>query len=267
MKFQINTNPSTDDVRIFANLRASDGADHFIAESEKVVVRLLESGLEIISIYLTEEQFNSNKELIASHEQQSECNIFIGTREEMEKIVGFSLHQRILAAAKIPKERSLDDLLTNSKKPLLFVILDEVCDAENIGAIIRSSFAMNATAIILDKKSTSPWMRRAVRVSMGAVFKLPIVTVDSIPLCIEKLKSSGVKTFAATLGKNAKPIWNCDFTNNSTIVFGSEGQGIKQEIISVCDFEVIIPMSHHSLNVGIAQGIFLYEVLRQGHKT
>jgi predicted rRNA methylase len=262
MKLNISLNSSAYDVEIFSNLRIPKQGNYFIAESEKIVTRLLESDLEIISIYLTKDYFNLKKEAIALHQQSSKCNIFIGSEEEMEKIVGFSLHQGILAAAKIPEEHSLDELLT-PKQPLLFVILDGVADAENIGAIIRTSFGMNATAIILDKKSASPWMRRAVRVSMGAIFKLPIITVESIPECIEKLKTFGVTTFATTLSENAKQIWDCNFTNDIAIVFGSEGHGIKQEIIQVCDEEVSIPMSDSSLNVGVAQGIFLYEVLRQ----
>ena len=265
MNFKVVTNPTPEDVRIFANLRSQKETKHFIAESEKVVVRLLLSKLEIISIYLTEEEFTASEELIAYHEQKTDCKIYIGSREEMEKIVGFSLHQRILAAAKIPKEKRLDEILQRAEKPLLFVILDEVCDAENIGAMIRTSFGMSATAIIIDQKSTSPWMRRAVRVSMGAVFELPILTVESIPNCIEYLKDNAIITFAATLSDLSIPIWSTDLKNNCAIVFGSEGHGIKKEIIKACEAEITIPMRDniHSLNVGTALGIFLFEIMRQ----
>jgi predicted rRNA methylase len=250
-------------IEIFANLRSSTQDNYFIAESEKVVVRLLESDLEIISLYLTEEQFIANKNSIEKHRQSKDFEIILASKNEMETIVGHSLHQGILAAAKIPKERTIDQLMATADKPLLFVVLDQVADSENIGSIIRTSYGMNVTAVIIDKNSTSPWMRRAVRVSMGAVFKLPIVTVDFIPGCIEKLKTSGVRTFATTLGESALPIWDCDFTKDSAIIFGSEAHGIKQEIIKACDGEVSIPMSESSLNVGIAQGMFLYEVIRQ----
>ncbi len=265
MKFHLITDHSPEDVRIFANLRNYEADTHFIAESEKVVSRLLRSHIEIISMYLTEDQFHSIKELISSHRQESECNVFIGSREEMEKIVGFSLHQRILAAAKIPIEKDLEQLLADAKKPLLFVILDEVADAENMGAIFRTSFAMNTTAVIVDKKSVSPWMRRSVRVSMGAVFELPVVTVGSIPDCIELLRGKNIPVFATTLNESAGQIWNCDLSKDCAIVFGSEGHGIKKEIINACESEVTIPMrdNFHSLNVGTAHGIFLYEVIRQ----
>ena len=265
MKFHIATNPSPGDVRIFANLRNHKADTHFIAESEKIVSRLLRSNIEIISLYLTEDQFQSITELLALHSQEHECEVFIGSKEAMESIVGFSLHQNILAAAKIPKEASLDELLTQSEKPLLFVILDEVADAENMGAIIRTSLAMNATAIIIDKKSVSPWMRRSVRVSMGAIFELPVVTVESIPHTLGMLKERGVVTLATAFSEQAEAIWNCDFAKDSAIVFGSEGHGIKTEILEICNSEVTIPMrdNFHSLNVSTAHGIFLYEVLKQ----
>jgi len=269
MKFHIRRDPSPEDVRIYANLRNYKADTHFIAESEKIVARLLRSDLEIISLYLTEEHFIAKKDLIEVHKQQSECTIFLASQEEMDGIVGFCLHQSILAAAKIPKERMVDELIVSSTKPLLFVMLDEVADAENIGSIIRTSHAMNASAIIIDGKSTSPWMRRAVRVSMGAVFGLPVVTVGSLLQTIKKLKENGIATYATTLNEQAEPIWHCDLTKHSAIVFGSEGHGIKAEIISECDGEVTIPMRDnlHSLNVSTAHGIFLYEVMKQRSLT
>jgi len=265
MKLIVNRNPSSHDLEIYKNLRDSKVGDHFIAESEKIVTRLLRSDLEIESLYLTEEHFNSKKDLIEFHIQRGECNIFIASKEEMSEIVGFKLHQGILAAGKIPKERELDVLIADSRKPLLFIVLDEVADAENMGAIFRTSFAMHATAVIIDNKSVSPWMRRAVRVSMGAIFELPVVTVESIPDCITLLREKNIATFATTLNDSAVPTWSCDLTKDTAIIFGSEGHRIKKEIIEICDREVTIPMrdNFHSLNVGTAHGIFLYEVLRQ----
>jgi len=100
---------------------------------------------------------------------------------------------------------------------------------------------------------------------MGAVFELPVVTVESIPDCIKILQEKNITTLATTLNDFAEPIWNCDLTNDCAIVFGSEGHGIKKTIVEVCDKEVTIPMRDnlHSLNIGTAHGIFLYEVMRQ----
>lgn len=265
MIFEVIHHPAPESIKQFANLRTPKEDGYFIAESEKIVTTLLESGIEIISLYLTQEHFHLKKDLIEAHVQQIECKVFIGSKEEMDTIVGFKLHQNILASAKIPLEKSLTELIAKSKKPQLYVILDEVTDAENMGAIIRTSLALGATAVIIDKKSNSPWMRRAVRVSMGAIFLLPVVTVESISDCINELRSAGITTFASTLNENTIPIWDCDLKKDVAIIFGSESHGIKQEIIDLCEAELTIPMPDNidSLNVGIAQGIFLYEVMRQ----
>ena len=118
MKSVVIHNPPPQELEVYTNLRNRKETDHFIAESEKIVTRLLRSNLEIESLYLTEEHFNSRKNLIEAHVQQNECKIFIASKEEMAQIVGFKLHQGILAAGKIPEEQTLDELIAASKKPL-----------------------------------------------------------------------------------------------------------------------------------------------------
>ncbi|MEP7235632.1 MAG: RNA methyltransferase [Ignavibacteriota bacterium] len=265
MKLNVERNPTAGDVAIFSNIRNHKGQTHFIAESEKIVTRLLHSKLEILSFYLTESQFEVHETEISAHDQQSDCTIFIGSNDEMEAIIGFSMHQGILAAAKIPKERSLGELISDSGRPLLIVILDEIADAENMGAMIRTSQAIGTTVVVIDKKSVSPWMRRAVRVSMGGVFDLPILTVDSLLETLSYLKAKGIPVYAATLNSNAHPIWSADLRADCAIVLGSEGHGIKPEIIEVASKEIRIPMRDdiHSLNVGIAHGIIMFEASRQ----
>ncbi|MDP4231200.1 MAG: RNA methyltransferase [Bacteroidota bacterium] len=265
MKLIVSESALPEELEIFANLRTPRAGNHFIAESEKIVTRLLRSSMEISSIFLTRDHFTSNKDLIEAHVQDGECRIFLSSKEEMEHIVGFSLHQGILAAGKIPSERGLEELITSSAKPLLFVILDEVADAENMGSIIRTSQALNASAVIVDGKSVSPWYRRAVRVSMGAVFELPIITVESIADSLLTLRKKNIHSIAAILGESAKEIWDCDLAGDCAIVFGSEGHGIKKEIVELCDRKATIPMHDalHSLNVGTALGVFMYEASRQ----
>ncbi|HEY6171269.1 MAG TPA: RNA methyltransferase [Candidatus Kapabacteria bacterium] len=265
MTFRINTNPPQEKTSPFANLRLPREEGMFIAESEKVVVQLLESELEISSLYLTQEHFNEQQSRIEAHEQPGDAEILIAPKSEMESIVGYSLHQGILASAKIPKEQTLEELIVTSPKPQLYVILDEIADAENMGALYRTALALGVTAIIIDSRSTSPWLRRALRVSIGAAFHLPTITAPSLADAARFLKAQNIQVYAATLGKNSKPIWECDLRGDVAIIFGSEGHGIRKEVIEVSSGEVIIPMSNEvdSLNVGVAQGMVLYEAARQ----
>ncbi len=265
MKFRINNNPSQEKTSPFANLKLPREEGMFIAESEKVVVQLLESEIEITSLYLTQEHFNEQQARLEVHEQSAEAEILITPKSEMEGIVGYSLHQGILASAKIPTERTLEELIATSTKPQLFVILDEIADAENMGTLYRTALALGVTAIIIDGKSNSPWLRRSLRVGIGAAFHLPTVTVPSLVDAISSLESQNIQVYAATLGENAQPLWECELQNDAAIIFGSEGHGIRKEVIEASSGEVIIPMANDvdSLNVGVAQGMVLYEVVRQ----
>lgn len=265
MKFNVTHHPTPAQIACFADLKHPRERGVFIAEAEKIVTRLLESDIEVISLYLTEEHFESKKSLLERHEQASAAGIFIASKKEMERIVGFTLHQGILAAANIPAEKTLDEITGKSPRPQVFVVVDSIADAENMGAIYRTSLAAGATAIIMDERSVSPWMRRTVRVSMGAVFELPTVTVAGLASWIRGLNAINIRTFAAALTEKAEPIWEQDFRQSLAIVFGSEGQGIRKEILDVCSKEVMIPMPEKvdSLNVAVAQGMMLYEVMRQ----
>jgi tRNA G18 (ribose-2'-O)-methylase SpoU len=265
MKFRVNDNPSQEKTSPYAHLKLPREEGMFIAESEKVVAQLLESRIEISSLYLSREHFNRQRSRIEAHEQSGEAEILIASKAEMENIVGYSLHQGILASAKIPKEQTLDELIAVRDKPQLFVLLDEIADAENMGALYRTALGLGVTAIIIDSRSTSPWLRRALRVGIGACFHVPTVTVPSLPDAITYLRSHTIITYAATLGDNAQPIWECDLRRDVAIIFGSEGHGIRKEVIEASSAEIIIPMSNNvdSLNVGVAQGMVLYEVSRQ----
>ena len=259
------TNASAADLEPFANLKTQKNTTNFIAESEKVVVSLLASDLEISSLYLTPEHFNEKRDSIEAHRQESHAQVIIAPKSEMEAIVGYPLHQGIMAAAKIPKEQSLDDLIIRGKKPQLFIILDTIADAENIGALYRTALAMGATAIILDDKSISPWIRRAIRVSMGAVFSLPTVTVSNLTETIEYLNSKDISTFAAEIDGKSKRLYDVNFSSDVAIVFGSEGHGVSREVLNQCSDIIEIPMNEgvKSLNITVAQGMVLYEVVRQ----
>lgn len=269
MRYIVNDNPSQEKTSPFANLKLPREEGTFIAESEKVVVQLLESVIEISSLYLTEEHFNGQRARIEAHEQTAEAEILIASKTEMEGIVGYSLHQGILASAKIPKEQTLEELIAASGKPQLYVLLDEIADAENMGALYRTALALGVTAIIIDTRSTSPWLRRALRVGIGAAFHLPTVTVPTLSEAVSFLRSYNIPVYAATLGRNAKPVWECDLRSDVAIIFGSEGHGIRKEVIAASNGEVIIPMINEvdSLNVAIAQGMLLYEVMRQRNTT
>jgi tRNA G18 (ribose-2'-O)-methylase SpoU len=236
----------------------------FVAEGEKVVRRLLESKLELLSVLITPEWLEEYRILLNARSEQ--ITVFVGEKELLETIVGFNLHQGIMALGKIPVQASLESMLAESVSPHLLVALDGLTNAENLGVLVRNCVAFGVQAILVGETSSSPYLRRAVRNSMGAVFKIPIVHCKSL---VESLKAirkvHQFKIFATHPHTKECSIQNVDFSGDCCVVFGSEGDGISTQVLSRCDVAVAIPLqrSVDSLNVASASAVFLYEVMRQ----
>jgi tRNA G18 (ribose-2'-O)-methylase SpoU len=228
----------------------------FVAEGEKVVQRLLRSTLKVVSLLVTRKWF----EQLEDKYPLEGIDIFIADKNLLETIVGYSLHQGIMAVARVPDEPELHDLLRRLPHPLLIVALDGIVSAENVGVIVRNSRAFGVHAILADKTSSSPYLRRAVRNSMGAVFGLPVLHLN----LEETLPKLGCKVIAATPNSD-QTLQQADLTGDLCVVFGNEGSGISAGVLEQCDMRVNIPMLNEtdSLNVASASAVFLYEVRKR----
>jgi len=260
----INTNPSAATLDLFRSLRGKGGHFErglFIAEAPKVVRKFLESSYEIPYAYLTESYFEHFRSLLEEREGNTE--VIVASKDEMEKVVGYALHQGVMIAGKIPESPSLSSILVPIK-PQVIIALDSIADAENMGGIIRSAAAFEA-ALVVDDQSCHPFLRRSIRVSMGTITDVPLVRAPRLETSLLELKREGFRIVAAALSDKAHSIYTSDFTGKICLVFGAEGWGIRKEILACCDETVLVPMNEKidSLNVGVAAGIFLYECSRQ----
>jgi len=256
----------------------------FVAEGEKVVRRLLESRFELISVLLPEKHLESFRLLLTARPEN--LNVFLAEKKLLEQLVGFSMYQGVLAVGKIPPPASLDDILQDSRKPLMLVAVDGLTNAENLGALVRNCVAFGAQSLIVGETASSPFLRRAVRNSMGTIFQLPVIelaklgqrhqfttkphdTKLTLAECLKELRSRGVRCVAAHPHTDGKFLSRADFSGDCCIVFGSEGDGISPAVLESCDEAVAIPMppTVDSLNVGAAAAVFLYEASRQRGKT
>jgi tRNA G18 (ribose-2'-O)-methylase SpoU len=236
----------------------------FIAEGTIVVQRLLESPHTIVSVLITPEWLEDYRERLAARPEQ--ITVYVGEKELLNTIVGYNLHQSIMALGKIPAQETLASVLAQSSSPCLFVAMDGLANAENIGVLVRNCTAFGVQAILASETSSSPYLRRAVRNSMGTVFKMPVVHCTNIVESLTILqRAHQFKIFAAHPHTEEHSIQSTDFSGNCCLVFGSEGNGVSPEVLSVSDSPVAIPMQHgvDSLNVASASAVFLYEVLRQ----
>ncbi len=176
-------------------------------------------------------------------------------------------HQGVVAQIAPVSFYNLDDLVLNvveSGTVPLFLILDQISDVRNFGAIIRTAECTGVSGIIVQKKGGAPLNADAVKTSAGAIFNIPICKVDHIKDAIFHMQASGIKVVAAT-EKTDNLLYDVSFTEPCAIVMGSEGDGINPSVLKIVDDKAKLPIlgSIDSLNVSVACGAFLYEVVRQ----
>jgi tRNA G18 (ribose-2'-O)-methylase SpoU len=235
----------------------------FVAEGEKVVARLLQSRFAVVSVLLPEKWLHQLEPLLSGRSE--DIQVYVAEKKLLETLTGFSMYQGLLAVGKIPPQRTLGNILAASRKPHLLVAVDSLSSAENIGALVRNCAAFGAHAMIVGETSASPFLRRAVRSSMGTVFQLPIIETASLVETLKDLRSRGVDCIAAHAHASGCAIFEARFSSDCCIVFGSEGYGISPAVLTECRQTVVIPISPaiDSLNVSSAAAVFLYEANRQ----
>jgi tRNA G18 (ribose-2'-O)-methylase SpoU len=238
----------------------------FVAEGEKVVRRLIESRFEVISALLPEKWFRDLEPMLAARPET--IQVFIAEKELLETLTGFSMYQGLLAVGRIPPPLPLEAILEQAPRPRLLAAIDSLSSAENVGALVRNCAAFNASALIIGETCTSPYLRRAVRNSMGAILHLPVFQSQNLAGTLKELRGKGIRSVAAHPHVDGRTLLQADLTAECCLVFGSEGYGISPAVLAACDDAVAVPMPPivDSLNVGAAAAVFLYEANRQRGK-
>ena len=189
--------------------------------------------------------------------------------EKMEKLCR-SNHQGIILISSpiefVGLETMVEAVLESEKTPL-FLILDQISDVRNFGAILRTAECTGVDGVIIQKKGGAPVSGDTVKTSAGAIFNIPICKVDHIKDAIYYLQGSGITTVAAT-EKTQDTIYNLELNEPMAIVMGSEGLGVSKSVLSIVDKKASLPLLGviNSLNVSVACGALLYEVVRQRSK-
>ncbi len=176
-------------------------------------------------------------------------------------------HQGVVAFMAPVSFHDLEELIiqTQEKGDIpLFIMLDQLTDVRNFGAIIRTAECVGAHGIIVPKTGSAPVSDDTIKTSAGAVFNMPICKVDHLKDAIYLLQASGIQTVAAT-EKTENTLYDVDLKNPTAIVMGSEGTGVSSGVLKIVDHKAKLPMygKISSLNVSVAAGAFLYEAIRQ----
>ncbi|MDO6597853.1 23S rRNA (guanosine(2251)-2'-O)-methyltransferase RlmB [Oceanihabitans sp. 2_MG-2023] len=176
-------------------------------------------------------------------------------------------HQGVVAQISPIAFYDIENLVLNvieSGKTPLFLLLDQLSDVRNFGAIIRTAECTGVDGIIIQKSGSAPVNGDTIKTSAGAVFKIPICKVDHIKDAMFYLQASGIKVIAAT-EKTENTIFDVSFKEPCAIIMGSEGRGINPSVLKLADAKAKLPLlgEIESLNVSVACGAFLYEAIRQ----
>lgn len=234
----------------------------FVAEGGAVVERLLATDLEVVSLLLSPAWFERLAPTLAL--RRAPPAVYIGAHDLLEALVGFPLHQGAMALARVPAPQPLDQVLGKRSPPWLLLAIDDVTNTENVGTMVRSAAALGASAVIAGETCASPWLRRAVRASMGAAFAVPIVETDNLAQTLNDLRRRNVLCVAAD-PHAPLPAFAADLRTSCCLVVGHEGRGLRPQVRAACSGVVNVPMAPgvDSLNVAAATAVLLYEVMRQ----
>lgn len=237
----------------------------FIAEGSRVAEHLLKSDVSILSCLTTKKCYDDFKGRL-SVLAKAGAPIYIAPKDVVADIIGFDFHQGLMMAARLPKPQNLATIARQIRQPHLLVALDRINDPENVGLIARNAAAFGADCLIVDRSTHNPFYRRAVRVSMGTIFKLPVAHETDMASALKRLKKEyKTRIIVASPGAKNKHIDSVDLRGNICLVFGNEDRGISAPVWRIADELVQIRMSNrvNSLNVACASAIFLQRASAQ----
>jgi tRNA G18 (ribose-2'-O)-methylase SpoU len=227
----------------------------YIAESSKVIERALRAGHQPRAVITTEKWLTGLEHLLDEYDVE----VFVGDEGILEQITGFHLHRGALASMERPPLRTVAETIAGAS---LVVVLDNIIDHTNVGAIFRSVAGLGADAVLITPDCADPLYRRSVRVSMGTVLQVPWTRIPDWPTGISELQAAGFTVVALALSDESVTLREFAVTSPDkvAVVFGSEGHGLDRRTIERCDAVVRIPMGHgvDSLNVAAASAVTLY---------
>lgn len=226
----------------------------------------IKSGKPIDKLFIQQGGSNEKIEALLKEIDETSVSINYVPIEKLDRLVR-SNHQGIIATVSPILFHTLEEIvetILESKTDPLFLILDQVSDVRNFGAILRTAECTGVDAVIIQKKGGAPVSGDTVKASAGAIFNVPICKVDHIKDAIYYLHGSGVKTIAAT-EKTKHMLYEVDMKGPLALIMGSEGKGVSNSVLSLAEEKAALPMlgKINSLNVSVACGAFLYERVRQ----
>ena len=232
------------------------------------VMEALRSGRPIQRLLIAEQR-KSDRDIaeIIRLAKRGGIEIRMATRDALNREAPNTVHQGVVASAAARGYATLDDVLqipSQLGQTPLFLILDGVEDPRNLGAILRTADAAGVHGVIIPERRAAGLTETVGKAAAGALEYVPVVKVVNIVNTIEDLKKAGIWIAAAEAGGNMQ-YWDADFVRPTALVLGGEDKGVRRLVREHCDYTLSLPLMGQisSLNVSVAAGVLLYEVLRQ----
>lgn len=232
----------------------------FVVEGRTLVARLAASRFPLLSLLVSERYVDQLPTDLPDH-----TPVFVIGHRDVDQLIGFHFHRGMLACGQRLPDPDLAELRAAAGAGSLWCICPRILDPTNLGSIIRNAAALGATAVIVGPQSADPFSRRTIRVSMGAALTLPIIRAHDVPQTLTWLsQTGGVELMATVLQPDAEPLDRVLRPPHLGLVFGSEGEGLPDDWIALCQRRITLPMDWQtdSLNVASATAVFLYHFAR-----
>jgi len=230
------------------------------------VAEALRSGRSVDCLYIAKGELNGSVKVIAALAREKKIPIKEVDRKKLDQMTAGSAHQGVAAAASLKEYASVDDIFALAQKrnePPFIIVLDEIEDPHNLGAIIRTAECAGAHGIIIPKRRAAGLSFTVGKASAGAYEYVPVARVTNIAAAIDELKERGCWVYGADM--DGQTYCSCDLRGAAALVIGSEGRGLGRLVREKCDAVLSLPMKGriNSLNASVAAGILMYEFSRQ----
>lgn len=240
--------------------------EEFVIEGRNAVIEAFRAGKTVDKLFVLEHCKEGSMNTILREAKKRDTVIQYVKKERLEQMSETGKHQGVIAYIAAYEYASVEDILKKAEEkgePPFVVILDDIEDPHNLGAIIRTANLAGAHGVIIPKHRAAGLTATAVKASAGAINHTPVVKVTNIAKTIEDLKDKGLWFVCADMGGTT--MYDLDLKDAIGLVIGNEGKGVSRLVKEKCDFVASIPMfgDIDSLNASVAAGVMAYEIVRQ----
>lgn len=235
-------------------------------EGRNAVLEAFRSGKTIDKLFVLDGCKDGPVQSIMREARKSDTIVNFVTKERLDQISETKKHQGVIAYAAAYHYAEVDDILNRAREkgePPFLILLDNIEDPHNLGAIIRTANLVGAHGVIIPKRRAVGLTATVAKASAGAINYTPVAKVTNLSQTMKELKKEGIWFVCADMG--GAPMYDLDLTGPMGLVIGNEGEGVSKLVKENCDFVASIPMQGDidSLNASVACGVLAYEMLRQ----